>query len=226
MDDPGNFFQGAGMRAKNYFRPFVLVSFAFACLLNSGCNPFTLIYFLFLLPPPKVEAAYAGLEKQKVVVMSHVGRGVQFDFMGLDNDLSRGITRELRENVDVIQLVELNEVRQWRDEHTDYELVDVGRHFTATRVVYIEVERFTLYEQQSSQLFRGAAKIRIQVADMEKDGEIVFDQLLEPLFPGARPIAASDMSSDKFRSLFVKYLTRQIAHHFFEYRPDEDFTVN
>jgi hypothetical protein len=226
MDDSDYLFQGTGMRANNYFRPFVLVSVALACLLNSGCNPLSLIYFLFLLPPPKVEAAYSGLEKQKVVVLTHVGRSVQFDFTGLDNDLVKGVVRELRENVHGIKLVELNEVRQWRDEHTDYELTDVGRQFKANRVLYIEIEKFTLYEEQSSQLFRGAAKIRIQVADMQKDGEIVFDQHLEPLFPGVRPIPASDMSVDKFRSLFVKFLTRQVAHHFFEYRPDEDFTVN
>src|SRR5262245_2023697 len=226
MGDPDHLFQGTGMRANNYFRPFVLVSIALACLLNSGCNPLALIYFLFLLPPPKVEASYAGLDKQKVVVLAHVGRSVQFDFTGLDNDLVKGVVRDLRENVHGIKLVDINEVRQWRDEHSDYELTDVGRQFKANRVVYFEIEKFTLYEQQSSQLFRGSAKIRIQVADMEKDGEIVFDQHLEPLFPGARPIPASDMSVDKCRSLFVKYLTRQIAHNFFEYRPDEDFTVN
>jgi hypothetical protein len=214
------------MRANTYFRPLVLVALGFACLLNSGCNPFTLIYFLFLLPPPKVEAAYSGLEKHKVVVLAHVGRGVQFDYMGLDNDLVKGIVRELRENVHGIKLSDINEVRQWRDEHTDYELTDVGREFKAARVLYIEVDKFTLYEQQSSQLYRGAAQIRIQVVDMDKDGEVVFDQHLEPLFPGARPIPSSEMSSDKFRALFVKFLTRQIAHHFFEYRPDEDFTVN
>lgn len=213
------------MRA-NYFRPVVLVALGFACLLNSGCNPLSVFYFLFLLPPPKVEAAYNGLEKHKVVVIVHVGRGVQFDYMGLDNDLAKGVVRELRENVKGIKLADPAEVRQWRDEHSDYELKDVGHEFKAARVVYLEVERFTLYEQQSSQLYRGAAHIRIQVADMDKDGEIVFDQHLEPQFPGSRPIPASEMSTDKFRALFVKFLTRQIAHHFFEYRPDEDFSVN
>jgi hypothetical protein len=214
------------MRANTTFRPFLFLALVLACLSNSGCNPFTAIYFLFLLPPPKVEAAYDGLEKQKVVVLAHVSHGVQFDFTGLDNELVKGVVRELRENVKGIMLAEPNEVRMWRDEHTDYELTDVGREFKAARVLYIEVEKFTLYEQQSSQLFRGAAKIRVQVADMEKDGEIVYDQHLEPLFPGSRPIPASDMSVDKFRSIFIKYLTRQVAHHFFEYRPDEDFTVN
>jgi hypothetical protein len=226
LGDPSLFFEGTGMRASTYYRPFLFALLGLACVMNSGCNPFTALYFLFLLPPPKVEAAYEGLEKQKVVVVAHVGRGVQFEFTGLDNDLLKGVVRELRENVDEIKLADPNEVRQWRDEHTDYELTDIGREFKATRVLYIEVEKFTLYEQQSTQLFRGAAKIRVQVADMEKDGEIVYDQHLEPMFPGSRPIPSSDMSTDRFRSLFVKYLTRHIAHHFFEYRPDEDFTVN
>ena len=214
------------MSAKTSFRPFVVFSFGLMCLINSGCNPFTAIYFLFLLPPPKIEAAYDGLEKEKVVVLAHVSRGAQFTYPGLENDLVKGVIRELRDNVDGIKLVDTNEVRQWKDENTEYELPDVGRAFDATRVLYLEVTEFTLHEHQSSTLFRGTTKIRVQIADMEKDGDVVFDTHVEPVFPGSRPIPTSDMSQDKFRAMFMKFLARQIAHQFFEYRPDEDFTVN
>lgn len=214
------------MSAKISFRPFVAIALGFACLINSGCNPFTALYFLFLLPPPKIEAAYDGLAHQKVVVLAHVGRGAQFVHPGLENDLVKGVARELRENVSGIKVVDISAVRQWKDEHSDYELTDVGREFHATRVLYLEVESFTLHEHQSSTLFRGTSKIRVQVADVEKDGDVVFDTHVEPVFPGSRPIPTSDMSQDKFRAMFLKYLARQLAHQFFEYRPDEDFTVN
>ena len=214
------------MSARSYCRSFIGLGLAVTCLVSSGCNPLTIFYFLFLLPAPKVDAACKALEKQKVVVMTYASRSAQFEHAGIDNDLAKGVVRELRDNVKGIKLVDPNEVRQWRDEHSDFELADVGRAFKATRVVYIEIESFSLYEQQSTQLYRGTAKIRVQVADMDKGGETVWDTILEPQFPGHRPIPASDMSRDKFRSIFTKYLTRQIAHNFFDYRPDEDFTVN
>jgi hypothetical protein len=214
------------MSAKLPFRPVVVFALGLACLFNSGCNPFTAIYFLFLLPPPKIDAAYEGLDREKVVVVAHVSRAAQFVHPGLENELVKGVTRELRENVSGIKLVDANEVRQWKDEHSGYELTDVGREFEATRVLYLEVESFTLHEYQSSTLFRGSTKIRVQVVDMEKDGDIAFDTHVEPMFPGSRPIPTSDMSQDKFRAMFMKFLARQIAHQFFEYRPDEDFTVN
>lgn len=214
------------MSAKSSFRPFVAFALGLACLINSGCNPFTALYFLFLLPPPKIEAAYDGLAHHKVVVLAHVSRGAQFVYPGLENDLVKGVARELRENVKGIKLVDIAEVRQWKDEHSEYELTDVGREFHAKRVLYLEVESFTLHEHQSSTLYRGTANVRVQVADMEKDGDILFDTHVEQPFPGSRPIPASDMSQDKFRGLFLKFLARQIAHQFFEYRPDEDFTVN
>ena len=214
------------MRANYFFRSVLILGLGLAALINTGCNPFTALYFLFLLPPPKLPAAYDGLEQKTVVVLAHVGRGAQFDYAGLENDLVKGVVRELRENVKHIKIADPGAVRQWKDEHSDYELSDVGREFKADRVVYLEIERFTLFEQQTSQLYRGSAKIRIQVAEMDKNGEIEFDTHLEPLFPGSRPIPAPEMSQDKFRSLYVKFLTRQIAHHFFEYRPDEDFSVN
>ena len=214
------------MSARFTFRPFVAFALGLVCLINSGCNPLTAIYFLFLLPPPKIEAAYDGLAKEKVVVLAHVTRAAQFVYPGLENDLVKGVARELRENVHGIKLVDINAVRQWKDEHSDYELTDVGREFHATRVLYLEVDEFTLHEHQSSTLYRGTTKIRVQIADMEKDGDIVFDTHVEPVFPGSRPIPTSDMSQDKFRAMFLKFLTRQIAHQFFEYRPDEYFTVN
>lgn len=214
------------MSAKSSFRPFVAFTLGLACLINSGCNPFTALYFLFLLPPPKIEAAYDGLDNQKVVVLAHVSRGAQFVYPGLENELVKGVAREFRENGDDIKVVDISDVRQWKDEHSDYELTDVGRAFGATRVLYLEVDEFTLHEHQSSTLYRGTTKIRVQVANMEKDGEVVFDTHVEPVFPGSRPIPTSDMSQDKFRAMFLKFLSRQIAHQFFEYRPDEDFTVN
>ncbi len=208
------------------YRRSLIFALSLASLMSLGCNPFTAVYFLFLLPPPKTPAAYEGLEKQTVVVIAHVGRSVQFQYAGLDNDLVRGVVRELRENVKGIKLADPNQVRHWKDEHSDWELTDVGNEFKATRVVYLEVESFTLYEQQSSQLYRGSCKIRVQVADMEKEGEIAFDTHIEQLYPGARPIPSSELSQDKFRGLYMRFLVRQIAHQFFEYRPDEDFTVN
>ena len=133
------------MRARTTFRPIVALALGFACLVNSGCNPLSAIYFLFLLPPPKIEAAYDGLQRQHVVLIAHVARGAQFVHAGLENDLVKSVARELRENVKGIKLVDVAEVRQWKDEHSDYELTDVGKAFKASRVLYLEVESFTLY---------------------------------------------------------------------------------
>jgi hypothetical protein len=214
------------MSARPIYRRFVVVGIALASLANSGCNPLTALYFLFLLPPPKLPAACEALEHETVVVLAYAGRGARFEYAGIDNELAKGVVRELRENVSGIKLADPNEVRQWRDEHDDFELTDVGKAFKATRVLYLEIEEFTLYEANSAQLFRGSAKLRMQVADMEKDGEIVWETPFELQYPGQRPIATSEISRERFRAVFVKHLTRQVAHHFFEYRPDEDFTVN
>ncbi len=214
------------MSAKPFYRTVGCCALAAFFMLSAGCNPFTALFFLFLMPPPKVEAKCTELEKQTVVVTAYAGRGAQFQHPGIDNDLTRGVVRELRDNVKGIKLADPNAVRQWRDEHADPELVDVGQEFKATRVLYMEVEEFTLYEQQSTLLYRGSAKVRVQVADVEKDGEIVWEDYIEVLFPPSRPIPSQEMSAQKFRALFMRYLTRNVAHQFFEYRPDEDFEVN
>jgi hypothetical protein len=208
-------------------RRWSLAAFALACLACAGgCNPFTALYFLFLMPPPKVPAAYDGLQKKKVALLVHASRTAQFQYAGVDNDLARNVARELRENVKAIELCDISEVREWQDENEDFELSEVGEKFQAARVVYLEVYEFTLFQEQSSQLYRGKAKIHVQVADMEKQGDVVFEEDVEVEFPPSRPIPASDMSQHKFRGLFMKFLARKTAHLFFKYRPDEDFEVN
>ena len=214
------------MSAKNFHRSCACCALALAVLLTAGCSPFTALFFLFMLPPPKIDAQCTALEKQTVVVMSYASHGAQFQYPGIDNDLAKGVVRELRDNVKGIKLADPNEVRTWRDEHSDFELTDVGREFKATRVVYLEIESFTLFEQQSSLLYRGSAKVHVQVADMEKDGEIVWETFLEVLFPPSRPIPSQDMSQQKFRALFMQFVTRRLSHNFFSYRPEEDFEVN
>jgi hypothetical protein len=214
------------MSSRSYFRRFVFCSVALSTLLSVGCNPLAVIYFLFLLPPPKVSAQYEGLKKETVVVLADAGRGSQFEYAAIDNDLTKGVVRELRDNVDGIKLADPAEVKQWVDEHNDCELTDVGKAFKATRVVYLEIENFTLFEQHSGDLYRGKAKIHVQVADIEKDGDIVWETFVESVFPVNRPLPATDLSRDKFRLIFLKRLTREVAHNFFEYRPDENFEIN
>jgi hypothetical protein len=215
------------MSAQLNPRRWPVAAFALAALVAAGgCNPFTALYFLFLMPPPKVPAAYDGLQKKKVALVVHASRGAQFQHAGVDNDVARNVARELRENVKGIELCDIAEVREWRDEHEDFDLTDVGEKFQADRVVYLEIYEFTLFQEQSSQLYRGKTKIHVQVADMEKEGDIVFEEDVELEFPPSRPIPASDMSQQKFRGLFMRFLARKTAHLFFKYRPDEDFEVN
>ena len=208
-------------------RTIVCVALSFLSISSSGCNPLAAIYFLLLLPPPKLPASCHALEGQTVVVLAYASHSVEFEHPGVDKDIVKMVVRHLRDNVPKIKIADPRDVRQWRDEHLGYELLEVGQEFEATRVLYLEIENFTLYEHQSVQLFRGRCKIRLQVADVEQDGEIVWEEIIEATYPGGQPIPAdSGMSSEVFRLRFSRSLARRVAIRFFDHRPDDTFTLN
>lgn len=214
------------MNSNPYWHRFFVVGLALSCLLAAGCNPLTALYFLFLLPPPKVPAAFDGLKKQTVVVTAHASHTARYVVPSIDQDMLKQVIPDLTENVSKIRIADPREVKDWIEDHPDYDSVELGREFEATRVVNIEVEEYDIYEQQSTNLYRGTAKVHLQVIDVEKEGEVLWDDYVEVVFPGSRPVPVEDVSRELFVIRFNKHLCRKIATKFFSYRPDEDFTVN
>ncbi|HID23662.1 MAG TPA: hypothetical protein EYP14_14875 [Planctomycetaceae bacterium] len=203
-----------------------LIAALLICLLNSGCNPFVALYFLFLLPRPKVPAACKALEGQKVLLFTYASPTARFESPSVAQELTRRVVRHLKRNVDDIELVDLRLVEDYIDSHPDCEVTKVAEHFEATRALYIEINDFSLYERESTQLYRGRAQIHLKVYDIEKDGELVWEDCLDLVYPGVRPVPVSDVSYTAFRLKVYEYVARRIATRFFAYRPHEDFTIN
>jgi hypothetical protein len=201
------------------------VAAAVTCLVSSGCGPASLLYLLFLMPRPTIPAAFDRLEDKTVVVVPYAGGGAQFEYAAIDSDLARRVVRQLRDNVDDIKLADPNQVAVWCDSHADYDLATLGREFKADYVLLLEIDRFSLFEPNSVQLYRGQAKVHVQVADVKQDGDVVWETYLESAFPGSRPVPATEMSREKFRQVYLERLSREVARNFFRYRPEETFTI-
>ncbi len=196
------------------------------CLPNSGCNPFVALYFLFLLPRPKVPAACEALEGQKVLVYAYASPNARFECPTVAQEINRRVARVIKENVSKVELVDLHEAESYLDANPDSDIRKVAKHFGATRALYIEINHFSLYERESAQLYRGRAQIHLKVYDIEKDGELVWEDYLDLVYPGVRPVPTSDVSYTAFRLKVYQYVSRRIATRFFAYRPEEDFTIN
>ncbi len=196
-----------------------------ATLLIAGCRPAALLYYLLLAPEPKIAAEFDKLEGKKVVVLVYATAAARYAYPSIEADLRRHIVRELLNNVEDIEIADPDEVVAWCSRNEGFSLAEVGKEFAADYVVYVEIQQFAISDPASPQLYRGRAAATIQVADVHDDGDIVWETYLESAYPASRSVPASEISGTKFRNIYVKRLAREIARHFFPYRPEETFTI-
>src|SRR5262249_50175613 len=95
---------------------------------------------------------------------------------------------------------------------------DVGKHFKADYLIYLEVNEMTLYEAgRNSQLLRGRAHITVTLYDVHNPDDIHESQEFTCVYPseGHGPYAAdAEMPPAKFRQLFLNFLARRLTYYF------------
>ena len=203
-------------------RNFLLAGLIAAIPPAIGCNPFTIPYLLMGMPESKIEPAFGKFEEKTVVVIPFIGAATHFNFASVDTELSELVVNLLRQNVEEIKVVEPQRVWEWRDEHTGWQLRDVGEAFKADYVVYLEISKFTLFEDRSPTLYRGKADILVEVADMHDDGRVVWKQYHQSQYPLNRPIPAADMMQPRFQQMFLERLAEEIGRYFYAHVHGQD----
>ena len=122
-------------------------------------------------------------------------------------------------------MVSPREVDNWIDEQDWDNYKDLGRAVKATRVVYIELDRFSLHKGKT--LYQGDVDINLDVYDMEDRGRLVWDrQVGQLLFPKNSGIPSQDKSVQVFQKQFVNVVAEHIANHFYKHNPDASFAMD
>ncbi len=191
-----------------------------------GCRPAALLYYLLLAPEPKIPAEFDSLKGSKTVLLVHASTNAQLAHPTIETELQRLIAKRLLENVEKIQIADPTEVANWCAEHEGYSLEQLGKAFDADYVVQVELHRFAIEDPSSPELYQGHATATIQVADVEKGGEIVYDAYVESTFPASRAVPSSEISALRFRDLYVKRVADEIARHFHAYRREDTFSLH
>src|SRR5947209_7596089 len=206
-------------------------------LLGSGCNIMALPFFLIPGMEPKIEAKckLADDDKERIVrvaILASSGLETRPEFIHIDRELSRLLAQQLREavkkNKENVQLVSISQVERFKDEHADWRSKspeEIGKYFNADKVINLEIESITLYEQGSSNtLFRGRAAISLDVMDISKAAEgPIYKEVYTIEYPRARgPIPAENSNPAQFRQQFLNVIARELCWRFTSHLVDDD----
>jgi hypothetical protein len=201
-----------------------------ACLASaSGCNYFILIGYL-IGGPPSIQPDFDKLTKEsltdkgvKVAVVCFAPDEIRLNFIDVDKDIAKFVSHRLFQHK--ITVIQPDRVQDWLDRHDDWDKPDeIGEATGATHVVFIDVHKYNLFEENSHDLFRGRAEVLVSVFKMQKgdQAEKIYTKELTSLYPLSAPRATSEISYDRFRRQYLGRLSEEVGRLFYEYFNGDD----
>jgi hypothetical protein len=170
-------------RAIGIFSVLVL----FAATISTGCQILGLAQHM--APPPTIDAAYKGLDKQQVAVMVWTDRAMAIDWPKLQEDLSRGITTRIKDAAtgkDAPKFLEgatfalPESVTRFQHDHPETDTQDiqtVATRMNVSRLIYLEVTKFETRPESSLELFRGSITANLKILEVSADkAKIVYQR--------------------------------------------------
>jgi hypothetical protein len=202
-----------------------------ACLagLASGCNYVVLAGYL-LGGPPAIEPEFDQLTNKSmtahdvtVAVVCYAPTELKWDSPKIDFEVAQYVTYNLRDHK--VKVASPESVRNWTDRNPDWDTPEeIGAALGVTYVVYIDLSEFTLYEENSTNLYRGQAEALVSVYEMEEsgEGEKVYSKEIISKFPLLGPRSTSEVSYDIFRRQYLTRLSEDIGRLFYEHYAGDD----
>lgn len=206
----------------------LLAAFGVTTLL-AGCNYVILLGYL-IGGPPSIEPDFDAQTRKSmtdkgvsVAIVCYAPTEVKWDFAAIDHEISRYVAYRLHEKK--IHTIRPDLIRAWLDEHSDWDEPDeIGRAFNATYVVYIDLERFSLFEENSAMLYRGRAEGMISVFEMDEsgDGEKIYSKEIISRYPLAVPRSTTEITYSRFKREYLSRLSEEIGRKFYEHYNGDD----
>ncbi|MEQ9410557.1 MAG: hypothetical protein RIK87_22670 [Fuerstiella sp.] len=223
---PGHIYTWPGHWMRTVFR---LLFPALLLAVIPGCNYFILLGYL-IGGPPQLEPLFEK-ETQKsftdrnvrVAVVCYAPDDLTKFHDNIDQMLAWRLATLLHSNH--IETVSPDAIQGWMANNPDWDsAVDVGAEFDVNYVVYVDMSEFSLYEQDSTSLFRGRCEAIVSVYEMETDGDgkRIFTKDVSSVFPTQVPRSASDVSYETFRNEYFFRLADEIGRLFYPYGNGDD----
>jgi hypothetical protein len=208
--------------------------------LGAGCDPGSMMYFL--LPEAKEDPELRRLasddkkKEVKVVILTYAALEPRAEFVQADRQLAELLAKNLNElyktNQEKVTVVPPRRVEEYKNTHPSrrgYDPAEVGQHFGADYVIYIEMNKLSLFEHGcSDMLLRGRADLLVSVVDVKSPDETPDSRDFTCVYPSESKgaiDASMENSPSQFRQAFLGYVARRLSYYFAAH-PKRDRMVN
>ncbi|MHC4874959.1 MAG: hypothetical protein ACYTGL_00585 [Planctomycetota bacterium] len=196
---------------------------------TSGCNYLILLGYL-IGGPPAIEPDYEALTGNSmtdqdvvVAVACFAPKEVLYNFAHVDREITKYVSYRMHEHK--VKTINPDLVQKWLDENPHWDEPDeIGRATGATHVIYIDLTSFTLFEENSHELYRGRSEGVVTVYELDEDGEgePIYSKDIVSRYPLAAPKDTSEISRPQFQMLYLSRLSEEVGRLFYEHFNGDD----
>ncbi|MGB2937104.1 MAG: hypothetical protein WBD05_02730 [Phycisphaerae bacterium] len=163
------------------------------------------------------------LESERLVIVPYAGTDVLFTYPMAPIEISQALVNEIGQNLSdrVETIIHPVQVVRWQESTLDWpnmSLAEIGGHFQADTVLYVELERYTMVEERSANLFRGRAKARVQVVKVEAEHNPVYEATVEIVVPEDQPVSVLETSERIIRQVTNLLFARDVVRKFYDHK--------
>jgi len=188
-----------------------------------------------LTPTTTVQAAYKGLANQKCAVMVWVDGRALTNYPLIQLDTAKGVVAKIKEaaaaqtkEVQNITWVEPEQVVQFQEDHPELDMESaeaIAPMLGVTRLIYIEVDNFTLHPNDSPDLWRGDMSATLQVIEVANGrGKAVYTERgIDNIAPSNCPVEGiPDLDEQQLYHDTIDGFTTEIVKRFIPYQAQND----
>jgi hypothetical protein len=172
-------------------------------------------------PTRKIEAEHH-LEAERLVIVPYAGNDVLFEYPTAPLEISRDLVHELVGHVGkrIGVIVHPVRVARWQESNLEWpnmSLEAIADTFDADTLLYVELERYTMLEKGSPNLYRGQVRARVQVVRTGAEANPVYEAIVETAFPEHRPVAEGEVSRRAIRATVTRLFARDVVRKFYDH---------
>ncbi|HLQ46209.1 MAG TPA: hypothetical protein VK137_15815, partial [Planctomycetaceae bacterium] len=158
-----------------------------------------------------------------LLVIVQTPQVVDTEMPSLDVDLSDTITQRLK--LHGVKVVDPDRVAKWIDTNGgrfDHP-TELAQQFDTDFIAVIDLERFTIHDANSPNLYHGDAAGQVQVYEVRevagaKQALQVFGARFTNLYPPHGPVPVDQLSPKMFQKRFLDHLSDRLGSRFYDYR--------
>lgn len=198
---------------------------------STGCTNILLPLMYVIGGPPMIEPDFYTQTRHKitdknkpVVILCWVPDEirVQSNESAVDYELSKYLAMTLVQGDKKIKVVDPDLVQEWMRNNPDWtDAREIGEHFGAGYLIKVDLSSYNLFEESSTELYRGRSDYIVNVMDVDS-GKDIYTKGKQSKWPTSVPHSADEMPLPRFKQMYLTALSAEIGKLFYEVGAGDD----